>query len=176
MESENKTEEQFVHELEKLRQRIVALEHSSKKIQRSISPRFLYIVIPLLFLISVACILLVFFFLIPEKQKASPLSTKAKKATFFEAKHDTLHTLELITEDTTWVFVKIDDRESKEMILKPGERIKWTAKNNFWLKIGNAGGTKLIFDGKEIGPIGEKGQVVKLKFPFSKTSKNKQRY
>jgi hypothetical protein len=39
------------------------------------------------------------------------------------------------------------------------------AKTGFSLKIGNAGGVNLIFDGKEIGKLGEKGQVVNLTLP-----------
>jgi tetratricopeptide (TPR) repeat protein len=83
-----------------------------------------------------------------------------------EVKHDK-HTLELIAEDTTWIFITIDDAESKEILLNTGEHITLSAKNVFSLKIGNAGGIKLIFDRKEIGPLGEKGQVVTLKLPSS---------
>jgi tetratricopeptide (TPR) repeat protein len=82
-----------------------------------------------------------------------------------EAKHDTLHTLELIAEDTTWIFITIDESESKEMLLHQGDRVKLSAKNIFSLKIGNAGGIKLVFDEKEIGSLGEKGQVVTLTLP-----------
>lgn len=81
-----------------------------------------------------------------------------------EVKHDK-HTLELIAEDTTWIFITIDDSESKEMLLHQGDHIKLSAKNIFSLKIGNAAGIKLVFDGKEIGPFGEKDQVVTLTLP-----------
>jgi len=81
-----------------------------------------------------------------------------------EVKHD-MHTLELIAEDTTWIFITIDDSESKEMLLHQGDHIKLSAKNIFSLKIGNAAGIKLVFDGKEIGPFGEKDQVVTLTLP-----------
>ena len=56
------------------------------------------------------------------------------------------------------------------MILKPGDRIKWTAKSTISLIIGNAEGLKVIFDGKELGPLGGKGKVVKLKLPAQKNS------
>lgn len=81
-----------------------------------------------------------------------------------EVKHDK-HTLELIAEDTTWIFITIDDSESKEMLLHQGDHIKLSAKNIFSVKIGNAAGIKLVFDGKEIGPFGEKDQVVTLTLP-----------
>jgi tetratricopeptide (TPR) repeat protein len=88
-----------------------------------------------------------------------------------EVKHDK-HTLELIAEDTTWIFITIDDSESKEMLLHQGDHIKLSAKNIFSLKIGNAGGIKVVFDGKEIGPFGEKDQVVTLTLPSPATSTN----
>jgi tetratricopeptide (TPR) repeat protein len=81
-----------------------------------------------------------------------------------EVKHDK-HNLELIAEDTTWIFITIDDNESKEMLLHQGDHIKLSAKNIFSLRIGNAAGIKLVFDGKEIGPFGEKDQVVTLTLP-----------
>ena len=81
-----------------------------------------------------------------------------------EVKHDK-HNLELIAEDTTWIFITIDDSEPKEMLLHQGDHVKLSAKNIFSLKIGNAAGIKLVFDGKEIGPFGEKDQVVTLTLP-----------
>ena len=99
-----------------------------------------------------------------------PPTPEVAHKTPVEAKHNTLHTLELIAEYTTWVLITIDDGESKEMLLQQGDRIKLSAKKDFSLKIGNAGGIKLIFDGKEIGPLGEEDQVVTLKLPSPTTS------
>jgi hypothetical protein len=89
-----------------------------------------------------------------KNQKVHPVTQQAS-----------LHTLELIASEETWIYVNIDDRESRERLLKPGSRIKWTAKSVFSVRIGNAGGTKVIFNGKEIGPLGQKGKVVKLRLP-----------
>jgi tetratricopeptide (TPR) repeat protein len=154
------------------------------------SLRIRYALISLLAVVTIASIVLILF--LSEKQKIPPRPTGSKKENLVEAehdtlhplepkkippptevrketpvevKHDTLHTLELTAEDTTWIFVNIDDRESKEMLLNQGDNIKWSAKNGFLLKIGNAGGIKLIFDGKEIGPLGEKGQAISLTLP-----------
>lgn len=76
------------------------------------------------------------------------------------------HVLEVFAIDVTWLRVNIDGTiMSKEVLLKPGESVKWYAKNGFSLKIGNAGGVRLVFDRKEIGKLGEKGQVVRLNLP-----------
>ncbi len=40
-----------------------------------------------------------------------------------------------------------------------------TASESFAVTVGNAGGTKLILDGKDIGKIGPAGKVVDIKLP-----------
>jgi len=64
---------------------------------------------------------------------------------------------------------KYERGELKEMLLKTGESAKWIARNNFPLKIGNAGGIKVVFDGKESSPLGAEGQVVRPEFPGPKS-------
>ncbi|MEW6569667.1 MAG: RodZ domain-containing protein [Nitrospirota bacterium] len=79
------------------------------------------------------------------------------------------HVLEILAIDTTWIFATIDDTDSKEVLLKPGESIKWYAKDCFSLKIGNAGGVKLVLDGEEIDKPDEKGQVITIDLPPART-------
>jgi curved DNA-binding protein CbpA len=110
----------------------------------------------------------------PAPQKApetKPNETpEVKKASAAAVSQVAQHTVELIASESTWLSATIDDKASKEMILKAGDKVKWTAKNNVSLIIGNAAGLKVIFDGKEIGTLGEKGKVVRLKLPLSKNS------
>ena len=96
----------------------------------------------------------------PDVKKVSPVASSPAVQ----------HTVELIATDSTWLSATIDEKSSKEMILKPGDQIKWTAKSNISLIIGNAEGLKVIFDGKDIGPLGGKGKVVRLKLPVSQNS------
>lgn len=77
--------------------------------------------------------------------------------------------LEVIAADTTWLLVTIDKTDPKEILMQPGESVTWHAKQGFSLKIGNAGGVRLVFSGKDIGKLGEKGQVVKINLPEAKT-------
>lgn len=78
---------------------------------------------------------------------------------------DTPHILEVFAIDTTWLLIAVDNTTTKDIMLNPGESITLQAKTAFSLKIGNAGGVKLIFDGKEMGKLGENGQVVNLTLP-----------
>ena len=77
----------------------------------------------------------------------------------------TPHTLKIVTTEAVWLFITIDNSSSKEMLLKPGETVTFQAQEGFSLKLGNAGGAKVVFDGKEIKKLGGKGQVVKLNLP-----------
>ncbi|MBU4321083.1 MAG: DUF4115 domain-containing protein [Thermodesulfovibrionales bacterium] len=78
------------------------------------------------------------------------------------------HSLEILASDKTWILVTIDNTETKEMLLNKGESAKLSAKDGFSLKIGNAGGIKLIFDGKDMGVPGENGKVITLNLPSDK--------
>jgi hypothetical protein len=73
--------------------------------------------------------------------------------------------LEIKAHDPTWLQVISDKTQSQELMMRPGESVTWHAKNCFSLKIGNAGGIKVLFNGKDIGKLGEKGQVIKLSLP-----------
>lgn len=75
------------------------------------------------------------------------------------------HTLKVVATDTLWLLITVDNSTPQEMILKIGETVTFHAQEGFSLKLGNAGGAKVVFDGKDIGRLGGKGQVVKLTLP-----------
>ncbi len=135
-----------------------ALKRKRSKIKLLLTPLLL-----LLFVITVT------FILFPSSSRKkeisiSPPPVEPDKENILKTE-DTPHILEVFAIDTTWLLIAVDNTTAKDMILKPGESIKLQAKTGFSLKIGNAGGVNLIFDGKEIGKLGEKGQVVNLNLP-----------
>jgi cytoskeletal protein RodZ len=77
----------------------------------------------------------------------------------------TSHTLQVMTTETVWLLITADDSEPKEMTLRPGETVTFQADEGFSLKLGNAGGAKVVFNGKDMGNLGEKGQVINLTLP-----------
>ncbi len=83
-----------------------------------------------------------------------------------EADYTNKHVLEITAVEDTWIYLKIDDSLSYSMILEPGQRRIWTGNQRFILKVGNAGGIRLTFDGREMGAPGKRGQVVKLILPL----------
>lgn len=93
----------------------------------------------------------------PEKQE--PKKTKG-------------YALEIRASEITWLKVNVDNKQEKDLTLKQGESIKFSADKSFSLLIGNAGGIKLILDGKDIGNIGSMGEVVSVNLPFNKHTNN----
>ena len=62
----------------------------------------------------------------------------------------------------TWVRIVIDGTEKKEFIMNPEEVVVLNGKEGFDLLIGNAGGVKLFYNGKDIGFSGDEGEVRRI--------------
>ena len=73
--------------------------------------------------------------------------------------------LSIAAADTTWISVRIDGSEPKEWLLKQGEKIALSASESFVIITGNAGSTKIIFNGEDLGALGEQGQVLEVTLP-----------
>lgn len=67
--------------------------------------------------------------------------------------------------ETVWLRIREDRNQSEQMILKAGETLERFAAETFTIDIGNAGGIDIMFQGKPIGSLGKRGQVVHLRFP-----------
>lgn len=63
--------------------------------------------------------------------------------------------------ESSWIQVNIDGAETKEALLQPNQKVKWEAKQKFILTVGNAGGVRVNLDGRDLGPFGPSGKVVK---------------
>ena len=75
------------------------------------------------------------------------------------------HRLILIASDTVWVQIRYENGTVEEALLRPGISKDWSFSDKAVLKIGNAGGIALKFDGKDLGVPGNPGQVLNLNFP-----------
>jgi cytoskeleton protein RodZ len=92
--------------------------------------------------------------------EASPAAAEQGASAVLEPKK-----LTIVCQDRTWVKITIDGREEKEFMLKPEEVVVLQAKENFDLLIGNAGGVKLFYNGKDTGFSGETGEVKQVRLP-----------
>lgn len=66
----------------------------------------------------------------------------------------------------TWVAVIVDNKSQKTYMLYPGDVQEWQAKKNIIIKIGNAGGVKLNYNGKNLGKLGKEKEVITMNFPM----------
>jgi cytoskeleton protein RodZ len=72
--------------------------------------------------------------------------------------------LTVMATEETWLRVTADQNLSFQVLLKAGDKFEHKAKS-FEIDVGNAGGIKLNFNGKDMGNLGKPGQVVHLRLP-----------
>lgn len=65
-----------------------------------------------------------------------------------------------------WVHANADGTVTREFSLKAGEKFAMPFKDNLVLKLGNAGGVSIRYNGKEIPSPGAVGQVKTIRFPL----------
>src|SRR4029077_1237663 len=63
-----------------------------------------------------------------------------------------------------WLQVEVDGQRSFEGVLKAGQSQTWKGKEQVFVWVGNAGGLSIVFNGKDLGPLGAVGEVVKKEF------------
>lgn len=66
--------------------------------------------------------------------------------------------------EDTWVQVTIDGKVVFADVLKPGENRVMSATQNAKVRLGNAGGVDMRFNGNTIGAVGPRGQVRTVEF------------
>ena len=67
--------------------------------------------------------------------------------------------------EVTWIRIVKDNKDTGEILLRPGEKIERDASDSFFLDIGNAGGVDISFQGKPLGALGKHGEVIHIRLP-----------
>jgi cytoskeletal protein RodZ len=67
--------------------------------------------------------------------------------------------------EETWMKVVVDGVDTREYMLKTGERVNLSAQDNFNLLIGNAAGVQMTLNEEPVAIPGKSGQVVTLQLP-----------
>ncbi|HOB88129.1 MAG TPA: DUF4115 domain-containing protein [Bacillota bacterium] len=76
------------------------------------------------------------------------------------------HELTIIANDRCWVRVIADGERVFERTMLPGETSTWKAEHELRIKLGNAGGIILKYNGVDLGSPGKPGDVLELSFPL----------
>jgi Domain of unknown function (DUF4115) len=61
-----------------------------------------------------------------------------------------LLTLQAVALEDTWLRVEIDGNKRHAILLNSGKTVHWEAQHHFLMTIGNARGTRLMLNGKEV--------------------------
>lgn len=61
--------------------------------------------------------------------------------------------------DQCWTSVTADNKSIFEGTPKAGDTLTWEAEQNVTIKVGNAGGIDIIYNGQSMGQLGSKGEV-----------------
>jgi hypothetical protein len=72
--------------------------------------------------------------------------------------------LSLSATEKTWLSITSNGKKIFSGILEPSQSKTLTGAEDATLKVGNAGGIEVLWNGKSIGPIGPRGQVRTVQF------------
>jgi len=69
--------------------------------------------------------------------------------------------LEMSTTDSVWISILVDGKKTLEYLFPPNRTRTFGAKDQFSITIGNAGGASFKLNGKNLGPLGKRGAVMR---------------
>ena len=75
------------------------------------------------------------------------------------------HKLIITATEECWMHSSADKTDTRQFSLHKGDTFALTFSKSLELKLGNAGGVRLRYDGEELPPAGQSGQVRNLVFP-----------
>ncbi|MFZ5862796.1 MAG: helix-turn-helix domain-containing protein [Nitrospirota bacterium] len=73
--------------------------------------------------------------------------------------------LVITASEPAWVQAIVDETETHEALMQPGQRVEWTAQKHFRLTVGNAGGVSIEVNGEAWPSLGASGRVRTLVLP-----------
>jgi cytoskeletal protein RodZ len=71
------------------------------------------------------------------------------------------HVLVARAQETTWMSVRADKKDPREVLLQAGQMARFEAQAGFHVVVGNAGGVTLSLDGTPLPPLGRSGEVIR---------------
>ena len=78
-----------------------------------------------------------------------------------------VHKLIITATEECWIHSSADKTDTRQFSLHKGDTFALTFSKSLELKLGNAGGVRLRYDGEDLPPAGQSGQVRNLAFPPS---------
>ena len=92
-------------------------------------------------------------------------AASAQPAPAAEAQAGSQHKLIITATEECWIHSNADKTDTRQFSLRKGDTFALTFSKSLELKLGNAGGVRLRYDGEELPQAGQSGQVRNLTFP-----------
>ncbi|HMD14131.1 MAG TPA: helix-turn-helix domain-containing protein, partial [Bacteroidota bacterium] len=92
-----------------------------------------------------------------QEAKANTMNASEDSLSIFGRKKETIAdslSLEGVASESVWVHIVIDGMKTSELTFPPTKRMKWKAKKNFIVSMGNAEGMIFTLNGKRLGALG----------------------
>ena len=96
---------------------------------------------------------------------AGPAAAATSAATSAQTPVTGPHKVIITATEECWVHSNADHTDTRQFSLRKGDTFALTFTKSLELKLGNAGGVRLRYDGEELPPVGATGQVRTLTFP-----------
>jgi len=64
--------------------------------------------------------------------------------------------------DTVWLTITMDGKTTNQSVFMPGDKPRWSAKDNFQISLSNAGGVEFSRNGSALPMFGRPGEAVRL--------------
>jgi cytoskeletal protein RodZ len=75
------------------------------------------------------------------------------------------HRFSVEASQKTWVQVTIDDKNTQNAMLEPGNKHQWEAEKTMKIIVGNAGGIRMHWDGRSVEVPAKAGSVLRFSLP-----------
>lgn len=101
----------------------------------------------------------------PKKNQNSDMAETAETAQPEPVTPADQHKLIITAIEECWIHSNADKTDTRQFSLRKGDTFALTFNNSLELKLGNAGGVRLRYDGKDLPAPGTSGQVKTVVFP-----------
>lgn len=105
---------------------------------------------------------------VPEENIPASTTVKPDSAVDEQAQNEP-HKLVITAIEECWIHSNADKTDTRQFSLRKGDTFALTFNKSLELKLGNAGGVRLRFDGNDMPPPGTSGQVKTISFPPKET-------
>jgi len=112
----------------------------------------------------VLILILIFTFMSCSGKKKNPVPNREIATVVSPITGAKFITLEVQSISRAWILINIDGVPLSSEVVAPGDRKVFTARDSISIKTGNAGGVRVIFNGKNLGTLGDVNAVVEKQF------------